>query len=131
MPIEKAYEKSHPIMLAWEKYRSSDDFRNSFKHAADVEHRTGSMWAAFEAGFLAASGQQPNVRLISAAPDLLAALKASVEAHDSHYSHWDEKGTAGANCPACKARFEANALAYAAIAKASEQQPPDEAQKEG
>ena len=50
---------------------------------------------------------------------LLVALKASVEAADSHYAHWDSKGTAGANCPACKARSEANKLAYAAIAMAT------------
>lgn len=44
-----------PLMKAWEEYRRGEDFRNSFKWAADVEHRTGSMWAAFMAGFNAAT----------------------------------------------------------------------------
>lgn len=55
MPTEQAYPKDAPVMQAWEKYRTSDEFRNSFKHAADVEYRTGSMWGAFDAGFRAAS----------------------------------------------------------------------------
>lgn len=49
--------KDSPLMQTWEKYRASDEFRNSFKHAADLEYRTGSMWAAFVAGFEAAGGQ--------------------------------------------------------------------------
>lgn len=35
---------------------------------------------------------------------------------DSHYAHHDPKGTAGANCPACIARREHNALAREALA---------------
>lgn len=49
---------------------------------------------------------------------LADALYASVNAGDSHYSHWDAKGTAGANCPACHARHAANDLAYKALRQA-------------
>lgn len=50
---------------------------------------------------------------------LVAALDASLSAADGHYAHWDPKGTAGANCPACKARAQANNLARFAISRAN------------
>lgn len=51
---------------------------------------------------------------------LVEALEASIHAGDSHYAHHDPMGTAGANCPACRARAEANELAHDAIAAARE-----------
>lgn len=56
MPTEQALPKDHPALSAFETYKHSDEFRNSFKWAADVQHRTGSMWAAFWAGYMAAQG---------------------------------------------------------------------------
>jgi hypothetical protein len=41
----------HPLMKAWEKYRTSDGFRTAFKNGADLEYRTGVLWAAFMEGF--------------------------------------------------------------------------------
>ena len=46
--------KDYPAILAFEKYRASDEFRNSFKWACDAEHRIGLMWTAFYEGFQAA-----------------------------------------------------------------------------
>lgn len=43
--------KDHPIMIAWEKYKSSDAYANSFRWAEHEQHREGSMWAAFLAGY--------------------------------------------------------------------------------
>jgi hypothetical protein len=60
MPIEQALQKDHPALTAFEVYKRSDDFRNSFKWAADVEHRVGSMWAAFWEGYQAAL-RKPSV----------------------------------------------------------------------
>lgn len=40
-------------MQEWENYKQSEEYANSFKWAAYEEHRQGSMWAAFMAGFLA------------------------------------------------------------------------------
>ena len=45
--------KDSPLMRAWENYASSEAYQNSFHWAAHEEHRQGSMWAAFMAGFLA------------------------------------------------------------------------------
>lgn len=45
--------KDSPLMREWENYNQSDEYANSFKWAAYEEHRKGSMWAAFMAGFLA------------------------------------------------------------------------------
>ena len=58
-------------------------------------------------------------RKMAAVEDLIAALEASLQAQDSHYAHFDREGTAGANCPACISRREANDLARAALEKAS------------
>jgi len=55
MPVEAAVPADHPMMLAWEAYRQTDEYRHSFKWASDVQHRPGSMWAAFVAGFNAAT----------------------------------------------------------------------------
>jgi len=55
MPTEAPVPADHPLMKAWEAYRLSEEYRNSFKHAANLEYRTGSMWAAFEAGFKVAT----------------------------------------------------------------------------
>lgn len=51
MPIDALVPADHPMMKAWEKYKQTEEYRNSFKWAADLEHRPGSMWAAFVAGF--------------------------------------------------------------------------------
>jgi hypothetical protein len=43
-----------PLMIAWKRYETSADYTNSFLWAAHEEHRNGSMWGAFSAGFMAA-----------------------------------------------------------------------------
>ena len=61
----------HPMMKAWETYRKTEDFRNSVKWAADVEHRTGSMWAAFVAGFEAATERAASLHeMVNPASDM-------------------------------------------------------------
>lgn len=49
--------KDHPLSVAWEKYKATDDFANTKKWAIHPEHVDGSLWAAFMAGFQAASGK--------------------------------------------------------------------------
>lgn len=55
MPEMQQVSADHPLMKAWEKYRVSDDWRTAFKNAANLEYRTGVLWAAFLAGFNAAT----------------------------------------------------------------------------
>lgn len=52
--------------------------------------------------------------------EVIEALTASVRAGDGHYRHHDPMGTAGANCPACMARREANNLVYNVLRKLKE-----------
>jgi hypothetical protein len=49
--VQRAVPIDHAIMRAWNEYRDSAEFRNSFKHAAGPEYRTGSLWAAFLVGW--------------------------------------------------------------------------------
>jgi hypothetical protein len=51
MPIETVVSKDDPLMIAWEDYKSSDEYANSFNWAAREQQREGSMWAAFVAGW--------------------------------------------------------------------------------
>lgn len=46
-----------PLMQGWERYKASEEYRNSFKWAEYEQNRAGSMWAAFSSGFAAAGGQ--------------------------------------------------------------------------
>ena len=45
-----------PLMRAWNAYNATAEYANSWKWAEKPEHRAGSMWAAFEAGYRAAGG---------------------------------------------------------------------------
>jgi hypothetical protein len=60
MPTEEILSSGHPMLVAWKAYASGDAYKNSLKWAAFDEHREGSMWAAFTAGYEAA---QQDARL--------------------------------------------------------------------
>ena len=44
---------THPLRLAFARYKSTADYANSFKWAGHEEHRDGSLWAAFMSGWTA------------------------------------------------------------------------------
>lgn len=44
----------HPLMIAWENYKQTEDYANTKKWAAYAEHVDGSLWAAFARGYHAA-----------------------------------------------------------------------------
>ncbi len=46
--------KDHPLMRAWERWKTFPEFANTFKWAAHEEHREGSLWEAFQRGYHAA-----------------------------------------------------------------------------
>lgn len=41
---------NHPLMLAWEAYKATDEYANTKRWASHPEHAEGSLWAAFVAG---------------------------------------------------------------------------------
>lgn len=44
----------HPMMIAWKKHQSTDEFKSSKNWAKEHEHLDGSLWALFVAGWNAA-----------------------------------------------------------------------------
>lgn len=55
MTAEAAVPADAPVMIAWTAYKAREEYANSWRWAAHEEHRDGSMWAAFYAGFYAAA----------------------------------------------------------------------------
>lgn len=43
--------KDHPLLIAWEKYRQTEEYANTKKWATHNEHVDGSLWAAFLQGW--------------------------------------------------------------------------------
>lgn len=41
----------HPLFLAWEEYRKTEDYVQTRAWAERREHLTGSLWAVFVAGW--------------------------------------------------------------------------------
>lgn len=53
--------ESHPLMVAWNAYKATDEYANTKKWALHEQHVEGSLWAAFMAGFNASSERtQPD-----------------------------------------------------------------------
>lgn len=52
MPLETPVDKNSPLWKAWEAYEKTEEYANSFKWAGSEEHRQGSLWAVFLAGWL-------------------------------------------------------------------------------
>lgn len=44
-----------PLMVAWNGYKTSEEYQNTKKWAAFKEHVDGALWAAFVAGWSAAN----------------------------------------------------------------------------
>lgn len=55
MPEMRGFKSTEPVMIAWKAYEASDEFANTKKHAIHPDRVDGSLWAAFLAGFLAAT----------------------------------------------------------------------------
>lgn len=66
MSAQSPVPEGHPMMQAWERYKASSEYANSFRWAAQEQNRAGSMWAAFVAGWQAATDprqEPPTPRL--------------------------------------------------------------------
>lgn len=57
MPIETQVSENNPMLIAWNKYKASDEYQNSRNWAKHEEHVDGSMWASFVIGWNA-SGEE-------------------------------------------------------------------------
>jgi hypothetical protein len=57
MSAQSPVPEDHPLMIAWKSYVLTEDFSNTEKWAQEVKHEflRGSLWAVFEAGFMAGS----------------------------------------------------------------------------
>ena len=55
MTVMAPVPKDAALMRAWETYKATDEYANTFKWAAQQEHRDGSLWAAFELGWRTAT----------------------------------------------------------------------------
>lgn len=56
--IQRQVPESDPLMIAWKAYSASPEYANAERWLAKPEHRKGSMWAAFCAGYKAATGAE-------------------------------------------------------------------------
>ena len=61
MPIMTRCSKDNPLMIAWANYKATEEYTNTKHWAARPEHVDGSLWAAFEAGFRAATEWAANL----------------------------------------------------------------------
>lgn len=52
--VQTEMPEDHPMRVAFEAYRSTESYANTFRWAEYPQHRTGSLWAAFNAGYEAA-----------------------------------------------------------------------------
>jgi hypothetical protein len=55
--VMRACAPDEPVMVAWNAYKETESFANTRKWAVDERHVEGSLWAAFERGFAAASAK--------------------------------------------------------------------------
>ena len=54
MPTDQQLDPDDPRIVAWEKYKQTDDYANTREWALHQNHITGSLWAAFLQGYKAA-----------------------------------------------------------------------------
>jgi hypothetical protein len=55
MSVSQAVPANHPMMRAWERYKSTEVFANVRHWAVNAEHVDGSLWAAFVEGWKTAT----------------------------------------------------------------------------
>lgn len=84
--------KDHPLMVAWEKYKATEDYANTRKWALHDAYADGSLWAAFEKGWNGAPAEleplRERVKELEAERDA-ATLNASRECQAKHVA-WDK-----------------------------------------
>lgn len=51
MPVEAKVPEGHPLMIAWNAYKDTDEYTNTRGWAQNPAYVDGSLWAAFEMGW--------------------------------------------------------------------------------
>lgn len=51
MPVEQQLPKDHPLIVAFEAYKQTDEYQNTKLWAKEPKHVDGSLWAAFMNGY--------------------------------------------------------------------------------
>jgi len=59
MPAMTPVANDDPLLLAWNRYKDTDDYANTARWALVPEHTEGSLWAAFAAGYLSYRDAKP------------------------------------------------------------------------
>lgn len=107
--------KDHPIMVGWEKYKSTEEFSNSKFWASKPEHVEGSLWAAYLQGQQdAIQSQQKQLLELSASNKKLRLALARSSRCECEWSCHNEQGEIMwggqrliRKCEDCKAKDEA------------------------
>lgn len=60
MPDETPIAFDHPMKLAWDKYKGTDEYANTRRWALHEAHVDGSLWAAFNKGWMAHAAAAPG-----------------------------------------------------------------------
>jgi len=51
MPTETPVPNDHPLMVAWNAYKQTEDYANTLRWAVYPKHTEGSLWVAFARGW--------------------------------------------------------------------------------
>ena len=57
MTVMSPLPADHPMMVAWNKHKATDEYANDLKWVAREEHREGALWSLFVAGYRHAAAQ--------------------------------------------------------------------------
>lgn len=94
MPTMSRVPDNHPLMLAWEEHKKSEDFANSKKWAAYPEHLEGSLWALFMAGYNAKATERESSALLDFLLEkkpFVTCIADSQNGHSVNFRFWDLK----------------------------------------
>lgn len=53
MTTEAQVPDGHPLRIEWDRYKETEEYANALRWAEKEPYRSGSMWAAFAAGWYA------------------------------------------------------------------------------
>ncbi len=82
MGASSKLDDNEPVIAAWEAYKETEDFRDTFRMMSRPDSGIGNCWAMFSEGWRAASDRLT--------PMLLRYIQAASRLTDGKYSDGDE-----------------------------------------